>query len=160
VTAPLASEIQSRRRGTTCEIDAQGELDLLVAPSLEGEINAALDGRPETLVLDLRDVTFIDSTALRALLAARRRAVSEGVRYVVLAAPGPVRRLFEVCGVADLLTDTGEPPETGRAAPTITTIWDWRRPAQALPSTKISHVRSGSWWSQLMNATTGRPVAS
>jgi anti-anti-sigma factor len=52
----------------------------------------------QAITIDLRDVTFIDSTGLRSLLLAHRRGV------VVLREPSDVvRRILEVAGVADLL---------------------------------------------------------
>jgi anti-sigma B factor antagonist len=52
-----------------------GELDLATAPSLTSAVEWAAgqpDGLP--LVLDMRDVSFIDSTGVRTLLEATRNA--------------------------------------------------------------------------------------
>ncbi|MBD0291130.1 MAG: STAS domain-containing protein, partial [Thermoleophilia bacterium] len=55
-------------------VSAWGEVDLYVAPELRAALLGALAEEPEVLVVDLMPVTFIDSTALGALVAAARRA--------------------------------------------------------------------------------------
>jgi anti-sigma B factor antagonist len=54
------------------------------------------------LVIDLRDVTFIDSSALRELLNARESAARDGRRIVLSGVPATVARLLEMTGTAEL----------------------------------------------------------
>lgn len=128
---PSACEIRSRLRGTTAEIDVSGELDLVSSPPLELQLGIALAARPETLVLDLRSVRFLDSTGLRVLLEGRRHARDRDIRFIVLAQPGPVRRLFEVCGVADLLTDSGPASASDADAAGVVVQLEQAKPASA-----------------------------
>ena len=58
---------------------------------------------PATLVLDLRDVTFFDSTGLQLVLDADVRAREEGRRFIVLPGDGEPRRILELAEVADRL---------------------------------------------------------
>ena len=82
----------------------EGEVDLMTAPSLAkalAEAESAGDGR---LTVDLREVTFMDSTGLRVLLEARERispGAPGGLRLVVTAG-GSVDRLLELVGVREL----------------------------------------------------------
>jgi len=78
-----------------------GELDLASAPTLR----AALHGQTDNdVVLDLRGVTFLDSTALGVIRAAARRAAGSGHRVMVRdPRPGP-RRVLELTGVLEMLT--------------------------------------------------------
>jgi anti-anti-sigma factor len=86
---------------TTERIDDQtrialvGELDIASTEVLERELET-LEAAPGTLVLDLRRVEFIDSTGLRAVIAADERARKMGRRFVVVRGPNPVDRLFTV----------------------------------------------------------------
>jgi anti-anti-sigma factor len=91
--------------GTTSEVVIHGELDLASAPVLESSIRLAFRGEPETIVLDLRGVTFIDSFGVAVTRDAVSRADDTGVRLVVLATAGPVSRLFELCGIASVLAE-------------------------------------------------------
>jgi anti-sigma B factor antagonist len=76
-----------------------GELDLAAAASMRRLIGAA--DRPG-LVLDLTEVTFMDSSALRELLQARMAVAARGGRLVLAALPQPVRRLLEMTGTLAL----------------------------------------------------------
>lgn len=79
-----------------------GELDLAYA----GPVRAALVGiaGPE-VVVDLSDLTFIDASGLSALVAARGQMATEGHRLLLVGAGSAVRRVFELTGLADLLTE-------------------------------------------------------
>jgi anti-sigma B factor antagonist len=82
--------------GTTAVFSVHGELDLHEAPELQGRITAAIDRGATLIVVDLTDVTFIDSMALGVLLAAvnRLRPTGGQLRLVV---PNPsIRRIFEI----------------------------------------------------------------
>lgn len=86
-----------------------GEFDLA---ALEGfrslYADTARDG-PGRIVIDLRAITFIDSSGIRALLEARTNSTG-AYDLVVLDGSGPVRRTLELVGLDDLLHDP-EPPE-------------------------------------------------
>jgi anti-sigma B factor antagonist len=73
-----------------------GELDIASTEVLERELETLEADSPVTLVLDLRRVEFIDSTGLRAVIAADERARKMGRRFVVVRGPNAVDRLFTV----------------------------------------------------------------
>jgi anti-sigma B factor antagonist len=79
-------------------VSLAGELDLYNAEQVRSALLDACAGGPEVLVVDLGEVTFIDSTALGVLIEARSRlADRKGFR---LAAPGlETRRALEVSGL-------------------------------------------------------------
>ena len=85
------------RDGATV-VSLAGELDLYNAEDVRGALLECCAEEPEMLVVDLTGVTFIDSTALGVLIAARARlADRDGFR---LAAPGlETRRALEVSGL-------------------------------------------------------------
>lgn len=80
-----------------------GELDLVSAPELERELQRILLAAASDVVLDLRGVTFIDSSGLRVVLVGSRDARASGRRFVVLAGEGQVRRVIDMAQVADHL---------------------------------------------------------
>lgn len=90
--------IASRQTGSDWLIELTGELDLYTV----SQLRKALDAIPEDserLLIDLREVTFIDSTGIGALLGARRA----GEHALVLRVGHPsVMRALEVCGVDGL----------------------------------------------------------
>lgn len=81
-----------------------GELDMATAPGLGRAIGATLDDRPARVVLDLREITFLDSSGGRVLIAAARRAGNEGCALVLRAPSGPVLRMLRLTGLDRILT--------------------------------------------------------
>jgi anti-sigma B factor antagonist len=77
----------------------RGELDLAAASAMRQRVESVAG---TGLVIDLRDVTFIDSSALRELLHARAAVVASGARIVLAGVPTNVRRLLELTGTDSL----------------------------------------------------------
>jgi anti-sigma B factor antagonist len=101
--APRPGElrIQTARIGTRIELSLAGELDLVSAPQLESELLAVESPEAGELLIDLADVQFIDSTGLRVLLGASKRADTRGQKLLVRHVGGQARRLFEIAGVIE-----------------------------------------------------------
>jgi anti-anti-sigma factor len=90
---------QAEVRGGVALLIFRGELDMAAASAMRARVGAVAGSG---LVIDLRDVTFIDSSALRELLNARDDAVRRGRRIVLSGVPTAVRRLLEMTGTLDL----------------------------------------------------------
>ena len=93
---PALAEL--REHGGTVVVRLQGELDLHNARELRAAFDDALARRPGRLVVDLSEVEFLDSTALSALIQARKRQVDRGV-FRVAAPRAEARRVFRLAGV-------------------------------------------------------------
>jgi len=83
-------------------IRAAGEVDLSTAHQLRQELDTARDDRIAA-VLDLSQVTFIDSTGLQLLLEQTREAVGTDWAFFVLRPSAAVRRVIELSRTGDLL---------------------------------------------------------
>jgi anti-sigma B factor antagonist len=83
----------------------EGEHDVYTAPSLSEQLDSLLEeGVP--FVIDLTPTTFVDSSVLRVLLEARRRADERGVGFAVALGQddsGPVRRVLDITGLVPVL---------------------------------------------------------
>lgn len=79
-----------------------GEADLLGAPSIESALTDAANDA-ERITLDLRNLTFIDSSGLRALMRGHEQCVARGVQLHVIRGPENVQRLFELSGMHEIL---------------------------------------------------------
>jgi anti-sigma B factor antagonist len=76
-----------------------GEFDLNAEPRVRKALFGILESQPERLVIDLGEVTFIDSTGLRVLLACRNRCAETGTR-LLLAGVGPdIERTLQVANL-------------------------------------------------------------
>jgi anti-sigma B factor antagonist len=79
-----------------------GELDLAGAPELASALTDVKQaGRP--LVVDLRELEFIDSSGLGVLVRFNNAAVTDGFEYSVIAGPPPVHRAFVLSGLDQAL---------------------------------------------------------
>jgi anti-sigma B factor antagonist len=80
----------------------RGELDLATRDAMESAIFAAIPTAYE-VTLDLRDLTFCDSTGLAMFLAANEKAVANGTALKLVNLQPIVARVFEISGVDQLL---------------------------------------------------------
>jgi anti-anti-sigma factor len=97
---------------STIQIAPRGELDMATVPGFEEIIQACEQEPAPTIVIDLRDVSFMDSTGLRALLRARDRSLENGHRLLVVEASDPVRKVFEITGMRSVLDGEETPVST------------------------------------------------
>lgn len=109
--APLT--MRSRVDGDRRIISLSGELDVATAQTLERELEPAEPGNARVTVLDLRGLDFMDCSGLRVIFNAHRRASH---RLLVVKGPEHVQRVFELCGLHEVLAfdcetrDRGERP--------------------------------------------------
>jgi anti-sigma B factor antagonist len=82
-----------------------GELDIASAPLLEEALDAVIANGFLAVMVDLRELTFIDSSGLRALLRARARADTSGKGLILVGASDAAQRLFELTGTQFLLAE-------------------------------------------------------
>ena len=88
--------IETRVDGEEAVVALTGELDLSTAPQVEEALTDAEEKGPALIRLDLRGLTFMDSTGLRVVLAADGRARKEARRFEVFPGPPQVHRVFRI----------------------------------------------------------------
>ena len=99
----LILETHSEGANGSARVALHGELDIAGVPLLEDEWERIEERGKQLVILDLKGLTFIDASGLRAILSATDRA-SEAGRTLSLANAGPaVRRVFDLTGYAGLL---------------------------------------------------------
>ena len=87
--------VRAEPRGTV--ISVSGELDVASSHQLEREL-ANLESA-SLVVVDLRALTFIDSTGLGVLVRAHQRAQEQGRRIGLVRGNGQVARLLTLTGL-------------------------------------------------------------
>jgi anti-anti-sigma factor len=95
--------LQSTRAGDVHSICVSGELDLASAARLEHEIARVETGDARSIVVDLSGLLYLDSTGVRLLLGVHARLRPQSGRLMLVRGPREVQRVFELCGVADVL---------------------------------------------------------
>ena len=83
-------------------IVARGELDVQSVPELRAQLAEALDGGNTRVVIDLAEVSFIDSLSLSALVGARRKLGDSG-RIAIVAVHEYVRLILQATGLEQVL---------------------------------------------------------
>ena len=73
-----------------------GEFDVAVAGHVTATVEELLDGAVAQIVIDLRDVSFLDSAAVHALVSVHRSAERRGSAVSLIRGPGDVHRVFEL----------------------------------------------------------------
>jgi anti-sigma B factor antagonist len=89
--------------GAVARVVASGELDLAAAPTLRANLDEAVD-QGGGVDVDLTAVTFLDSTALSVLVAARKGAADRGQRLTLAGSSPAATRVIELAGLTDLYT--------------------------------------------------------
>jgi len=91
-------------------VELSGELDMAEIPRLRQELDQVEAGSPRTLVLDLRGLSFIDSSGLRFVLETDVRARRDARRLVIVPGADAVHRVFLIA-LLDKRLDFIDPAE-------------------------------------------------
>ena len=107
---PSGFSISISDRDGRAVVTVRGELDLATAPELETAVMERLDAGQD-VVVDLRELEFMDSSGLRVLVAAHTRAAdgSAGFAIVRPAEGSEVARILDIAGIEGQLEIVDEP---------------------------------------------------
>jgi anti-sigma B factor antagonist len=98
-------------------IQLYGELDINTARELGPTLSEAVGDVSRELVVDMRRVTFIDSTLLGALARAAGQLRNQGRSLTLVRTPGSIiDRLLEVSGLSEAFRLVDDPAETARGS--------------------------------------------
>ena len=92
------------QQGATTTIALDGEWDLVQRDKTHDAVQSALARQPDRVVLDLRRLTFMDSTGIHGVLELARQAARKKIQLVVIPGPRAVQRVFEIRQLSEFLT--------------------------------------------------------
>jgi anti-sigma B factor antagonist len=96
---PFTVDVQ--RRSDVAIVRPYGELDMDTVETLRAALDEVQNaGR---LVLDLRGVSFMDSTGLHLLVALHDRSQREGFQLMLVAPAAPANKAIQLCGLEHAL---------------------------------------------------------
>jgi anti-sigma B factor antagonist len=104
-------EVDVREDKESISVALAGELDISETPAVQQALMALEERRPPLLVMDLRGLTFLDSSGLRLILEADLRARRTGRRLTLVRGPETVHRVFLIALLEkrlDFVDDPGE----------------------------------------------------
>ncbi len=127
--APFRVDVHPER--DVVRVAAVGELDLATVTQLRAQIDELRQAGFEHLVLDLRQLTFMDSSGVALILDEDRSARRNGRDFSLINGAPPIRRLLKVCCGNDVLCfESGGPRRRSTPrAQSAPAAWD----APALP---------------------------
>jgi anti-sigma B factor antagonist len=100
--APFRVEVHPER--DVVRVAPVGELDIATAPTLEEQLQELRTSGFDHLVVDLRQVAFLDSSGIRVLVEEHGFAGANDREFSVISGPPAVQRTLEVCGLLELLS--------------------------------------------------------
>jgi anti-sigma B factor antagonist len=108
VAAPGNFDVAVRRDGSALVVAPRGEIDLATVDLVRGAVDA--ERQPgEDVVLDLREVAFMDTSGLRYILELVDHAQRDSTDVRIVRGPTAVQRVFEVSGLEPRLPFVDEP---------------------------------------------------
>lgn len=81
-----------------------GEVDAATAPELAECLYELTGAGFDEVVVDLTGLEFIDSAGLSVLVGAHKQMRDAGTQLVIASPPPPTRRIFDISGLAGVLT--------------------------------------------------------
>lgn len=102
-------QIGLRQEADRVVVSLTGELDMANAPLLQSAIESEELDAKKTVVLDLQQLTFVDSTGLRIILSARELCWRRGQEFAITPGSQQVQRLLSVTGVGEHLRTIATP---------------------------------------------------
>jgi anti-anti-sigma factor len=100
-----------RSEGSAVVIVLGGELDLASSPQLEQSLEQVWTTDADPLVIDLRELEFMDSTGLSIIVRAQQRMTEDGRQLSIVRGSQQVQRLLDLTGVAERLRLVDTPEE-------------------------------------------------
>ena len=107
---PCEFELRADRTGTTASVAITGELDIATLPEFEQVVRSVRSPDMERLVVDLRQVTFMDSMGIEQLLRLHTELAEAGAELLVVRGPHAVHRVFELTGLDRVLAIVDQAP--------------------------------------------------
>jgi anti-sigma B factor antagonist len=97
-------------------VSMRGDLDISTAPRLEDELRRLEAQGPQTLVLDLQELSFMDSTGLRLLITADARAREQSRRLVLVRGNDMIQRVLRITRLDERLEIVDDPSSVAGSA--------------------------------------------
>jgi len=108
---PATFHVDAEREGGSVRVALAGELDIATLPRLEAAVaEVRAHDPPRRLVLDLRELRFLDSMSIEFLLQLHADQAADGGELLLVRGPRPVDRLFELMELDKVLALVDEPP--------------------------------------------------
>src|SRR5262245_5761002 len=89
--------------GDTATVALHGEIDIANSSQIRAYLTGCLDDGCANIILDLRDLTFMDAAGLSVLVYVTRMTESRHGHLTLQRSPPMVHKLLDISGLADLI---------------------------------------------------------
>jgi anti-sigma B factor antagonist len=100
-SAPFRVDVHPEREAV--RVAPVGELDIATAALLERELVELRGSGFDHVVLDMRGLTFLDSSGIRVVVAEHRFAQTSDREFSIISGPRAIQRVLELCGMLEHL---------------------------------------------------------
>jgi stage II sporulation protein AA (anti-sigma F factor antagonist) len=100
-------EFTELRDGKVVVVIPNGRIDAATAEEFQKRLLAIIGDQPIRLALDCTEIRYISSIGLRALIVAAKKVAAVRGRLVVCAVPRHVQQIFDLAGIATVITILG-----------------------------------------------------
>jgi anti-sigma B factor antagonist len=107
--------VTAERLGPDALVAARGELDIATLPEFEQSVTRMRAQGLERMVIDLRELEFLDSMSIELLLRLHGELAATGAELGVVRGPRAVDRIFDLMELERVLTLVDEPPDLRRS---------------------------------------------
>ncbi len=113
---PFSTTVE-RRRNDQLIVWAAGEFDMNAELGFMEVLTAAVASKPQSMVVDLSKVGFLDSTGVRCLIVGKRRAEAAGVSFTIRGAQGITETVLSMTGVLPAMAEPADVADGAEAEP-------------------------------------------
>ena len=96
-------EVETTSEDARHTLTLAGALELNSVGVLEAALSRLWSQNVAAVTLDLRGVTFIDSSGLWTITTLQKWCAREAIRFMIIPGPDPVQHVFELTGLSDVL---------------------------------------------------------
>ncbi|GLX66488.1 STAS domain-containing protein [Paenibacillus glycanilyticus] len=101
-------QIEQKETNDSYILSLAGELDLSVVPQLRSALEPVMDRKDQKLVLNLRELSYIDSTGIGIIVSILKYRDGIDAPFSVTDIPPTIQRLFDLTGISGYLTEGTE----------------------------------------------------
>ncbi|WP_020523809.1 STAS domain-containing protein [Catelliglobosispora koreensis] len=113
---PFSTTVE-RRRNDQLIVWAAGEFDMNAELGFMEAVTSAVASKPQSMVVDLSKVGFLDSTGVRCLIVGKRRAEAAGVSFTIRGAQGITETVLSMTGVLPAMAKPADDADDAEAEP-------------------------------------------
>ena len=107
--------IETRCDGDDCVIVLTGEINLRSSPDLHASLLKTIERRPARIILDLAEVSYMDSSGVGTLVEIKRRVGGYKGKLILISLQPRVRGLFQITRLEQFFTIAADVDEARKA---------------------------------------------